>query len=102
MNSVGGMNDLRGDFVWLHGSRRVAESAEENKPNGGRHSTENSEEPITISQHLLYEAKFYSGKICHELHQGPEAKLGGINLKLKWSLCAPPDAIQPYATSNSE
>jgi hypothetical protein len=45
MNSVGGMNDLRGDFVWLHGSRRVAESAEENKPNGGRHSTENSEEP---------------------------------------------------------
>jgi hypothetical protein len=51
MNSVGGMNDLRGDFVWLHGSRRVAESAEENKPNGGRHSTENSEEPFffTIS-----------------------------------------------------
>jgi hypothetical protein len=33
MNSVGGINDLRGDFVWLHGSRGVAESAEENKSN---------------------------------------------------------------------
>jgi hypothetical protein len=35
MNWAGGLNDLRGDFVWLHGSRRVAEIAEENKPNGG-------------------------------------------------------------------
>jgi hypothetical protein len=31
VNSAGGINDLRGDFVWLHGSRRVAEVAEENK-----------------------------------------------------------------------
>jgi hypothetical protein len=36
LNSVGGINDLRGDFVWLHGSRRVAESAEENKSNCDR------------------------------------------------------------------
>jgi hypothetical protein len=45
MNSADGSNDWCGDFVGLHGSRRVAEIAEENKPNGGRHSTENSEEP---------------------------------------------------------
>jgi hypothetical protein len=49
MNSVGGMNDLRGDFVWLHGSRGVAESAEENKSNCDNPiatgSTESSEEP---------------------------------------------------------
>jgi len=45
VNSIGGINDLRGDFVWLHGSRRVAEVAEENKPRCGRHSTENNEEP---------------------------------------------------------
>ena len=44
MNSVGGINDLCDDFVWLQGARRVAEIAEENKPNGGRHSTKNSEE----------------------------------------------------------
>jgi hypothetical protein len=55
MNSVGGMNDLRGDFVWLHGSRRVAESAEENKPNGGRHSTENSEEPLHNPEMVEYQ-----------------------------------------------
>jgi hypothetical protein len=54
MNSVGGMNDLRGDFVWLHGSRRVAESAEKNKPNGGRHSTENSEEPEELTQVVVF------------------------------------------------
>jgi hypothetical protein len=41
---------LRGDFVWLHGSRRVAEIAEENKPNCGRHSTENSEEPFAAKK----------------------------------------------------
>jgi hypothetical protein len=35
VNSAGGINNLRGDFVWLHGSRRVAEDAEENKPNCG-------------------------------------------------------------------
>ena len=60
MNSVGGMNDLRGDFVWLHGSRRVAESAEEKKPNGGRHSTENSEEPAVISQVIENQSLMHS------------------------------------------
>ena len=31
--------------VWLHGSRRVAESAEENKPDCSRHRPENGEWP---------------------------------------------------------
>jgi len=35
---------------WLHGSRRVAEIAEDNKPKGGRLSTENSEEPFAAKK----------------------------------------------------
>jgi len=42
--------DLCGDLVWLHGSRRVAEIAEENKPNGGGFFPENSEEPFAAKK----------------------------------------------------
>jgi hypothetical protein len=37
----------------LDGSRRVTEIAEENKPNCGRHSPENSEEPMMAASRLL-------------------------------------------------
>jgi len=36
--------------VGIFDSRRVAEIAEENKPNGGRHSPENSEEPFATKK----------------------------------------------------